>query len=145
MGENKQITNTRMARLALVLIVLLIGLFAILTYTQVNKKTMPKEPEQPVVTKIVSPAQVSITKNGFSPQTIQVKKGQSITWTNTDKNPHQVASGPHPTHTNLPGFDGQEALTTNDSFTFTFEKTGTFTYHDHLNPLKFQGTVVVTE
>lgn len=134
-----------MTRLALLLLVLLIGLFAILIYAQVNKKTTPKGPEQPVVTKIVSPAQVSIAKNGFVPQTIQVKKGQSITWTNTDKNPHQVASDPHPTHTNLPGFDGQEALATNDSFTYTFEKVGTFTYHDNLNPLKFRGTVLVTE
>ena len=88
-----------------------------------------KMQENPSLTK-VSSIGVSITQNGFSPQTIQIKKGQSVIFTNTDTSPHQVASDPHPTHTNLPGFDSQEALLTNESYVFIFEKTGTFAYHD---------------
>lgn len=89
-----------------------------------------------------APAAVEITKAGFYPATISVKKGSVVTWTNKDTKPHQVASDPHPTHTALPGL-GSIVLTKGDSFSFIFEKTGTYTYHDHLNPLKFKGTIIV--
>lgn len=150
MNENtdsiKQTANTVISR-PVVLIVGVILIFAGFLYFdgQIYRKVVQKSPVELTPTKVLPQAHVSTTKDGFTPQTIQVKKGQSVTWINTDKSPHQVASDPHPTHTNLPGFDSQEALTLNDSFTFTFEKTGTFTYHDNLNPLKFRGTVVVTK
>ncbi|HEX7456205.1 MAG TPA: cupredoxin domain-containing protein [Candidatus Nanoarchaeia archaeon] len=88
-------------------------------------------------------AQVEITKDGFSPATISVNKGATITWTNKDTAPHWVASDPHPTHTGLAGFDSGENTSQGETYSFTFEKSGTFTYHDEPNPLKFQGTVIV--
>ncbi len=100
---------------------------------------IPSVPPQPVV---VKQAAVRISATGFMPATIEVQKGMTVTWTNLDKKSHQVASNPHPTHTLLPELVS-DPLLTNDTFTFTFNKTGTFTYHDHLNPLKFQGTVIV--
>ncbi len=77
------------------------------------------------------------------PASIVIKQGQQVTWTNLDVAPHWVASDPHPTHTGLPGLDSQGQMQTKESFTFTFEKTGKFTYHDHLNPYKVKGSVVV--
>ena len=68
-----------------------------------------------------------------------------VTWTNNDKAPHIVASDPHPSHTNLEGLDSISDIAPNNSYSYIFEKTGEYTYHDHLNPFKFKGTVVVTE
>lgn len=88
-------------------------------------------------------AQVSITKDAFEPATIKIKKGTQVTWTNKDSLSHQVASGPHPTHTNLDGFDSLEGLKLDDSYSFIFDESGEFRYHDHLNPSRLKGVVVV--
>ena len=128
--------------LALVLIAVVILALAFLGFLFLTGGKKPPVVEKPAVTKIASEAQVEITKDGFSPETIQVQKGTQVTWTNKDSSPHQVASDPHPTHTNLKGLVS-DSLTQGDSFSFIFEKEGTFTYHDHLNPLKFKGTVIV--
>ncbi len=87
-------------------------------------------------------AKVNITKDGFTPQTITIKRGAEVTWTNKDSKDHQVMSDPHPTHS-LFGLVTDERLKTNETVTYTFEKSGTYTYHDELNPLKLKGTVIV--
>ena len=136
--ENNQRTNW----LAFILIAVFIVLVAALVgYLYLNKeKTI--SPTSTTKTTPVTTADVSITKDGFSPETIQMKKGSQITWTNTDEATHQVVTDPHPAHTNLKSLDS-DPLGQGDSFTLTFEKTGTFTYHDETNPLKFKGTVIV--
>ncbi len=88
-------------------------------------------------------AQVTITDKGFEPATIQIEKGQQVSWVNQDQNLHRVASDPHPTHEGLVGFDSGEPLANGDSFSFTFENSGTYTYHDHRKPLDIKGTVIV--
>lgn len=92
---------------------------------------------------IAGEAAVSITKEGFSPATIKVKKGTSVTWTNNDTANHQVSSDPHPTHDQLPELGDGDLTASGESFSFVFDKTGEFTYHDNLNPLTFQGKVIV--
>ncbi len=89
------------------------------------------------------PAQVTITAEGFVPQTILVKKGSTIKWANRDNRPHQVASDPHPTHTMIPTLGKGKLLPTGSSTTLTFDNAGTFTYHDEQDPLKFKGTIIV--
>lgn len=88
-------------------------------------------------------AQVSIADTGFIPKTISVKVGQAVTWINTDTNPHQVASDPYPSDTTLASLNSKGNLITNDSFSYVFNKSGTYTYHDELNPYTLQGTVIV--
>ena len=85
---------------------------------------------------------VTISKSGFSPATISVKKGATVTWVNQDSKIHRVASDPHPSHTLLPTLDSDD-LANGDTYTFTFEKTGKFTYHDENNPLTIRGEVDV--
>lgn len=100
----------------------------------------------PVTTAVKPPAplaQVTITAQGFVPQTILIKKGSPVNWTNRDNKTHQIASDPHPTHLLLPALGKGKNLSPGSSFTFTFDKTGTFTYHDEQNPLKFKGVVIV--
>lgn len=91
----------------------------------------------------LAPAQVSITSDGFIPATISVKVGQAVTWTNTDSAPHIVASDPYPNDNALAGFDSKQDLYKNDHYSFVFNKVGTYTYHDDLNPYTFEGTVIV--
>ncbi len=88
---------------------------------------------------------ISITSNGFEPATVTIKKGQAVEWTNNDEAQHQIASDPHPTDDALPNLNDNIPLDSGDSFSYVFDKTGTYTYHDELNPLKFNGTVIVEE
>ncbi len=88
-------------------------------------------------------ANVQITANGFVPATIQVKAGTQVKWTNNDTAQHRVISDPHLKHDMLPELDSQEPLDPNDTFGFTFDKAGTYTYHDEQNPSKAGGTVIV--
>lgn len=85
---------------------------------------------------------VHITSAGFSPSTITISKGDYVQFINDDTASHWVASDPHPTHTDYPGFDAKGAITTGKYFRFQFEKIGTWGYHDHFNP-STKGTVVV--
>ena len=142
--ENNQRTNWLAFLLIAVFVVLLVALVGYLylnkgktTSTTTTTSTTSSAKTTPVLA-----ATVTITKDGFVPATIQVKKGSQVTWTNTDGATHQVVTDPHPAHTNLKSLDS-DPLGQGDSFTFTFEKTGTYGYHDEMNPLKFKGTVIV--
>ena len=138
--ENKH-TNWLAFFLIAIFVVLLAVLLGYL-YLNKGKVTLTTQKSTKTTTTAVSTASVSITKDGFVPATIQVKKGTAVTWINNDTNPHQVVTDPHPKHTNLKELDS-DPLAVGESFTFTFEKTGTFTYHDEGNPLNMKGTVVV--
>jgi plastocyanin len=108
-----------------------------------QEKEGVKQPEkQEQVAAKVNQAQVEITKNSFSPATLKIAKGDIVVWTNKDTSPHQVASDPYPSNDTVPGLLS-DSLATGDSFSFAFDNTGTFTYHDNLNPLKLKGTIVV--
>lgn len=85
---------------------------------------------------------VSITATGFSPATVTVPKGSTVTFRNGDTKPHWVASNPHPVHTGLAGFDAGAPIPPGQTYVFQFTQAGTFGYHDHLNP-GVQGQVVV--
>ena len=82
--------------------------------------------------------------NSFEPTTAFVKVGTTVTFKNNSDQPHWVASDPHPTHTDLPGFDAKGEIAPGASYTYTFDKVGRWLYHDHLNPA-FGGAVEVIE
>lgn len=90
-------------------------------------------------------ASVEIEEKGtFNPATITVKKGTTITWTNTDYRPHSIGADPYPTSSSLPEFNSNGEIPHNAAYSFTFTQTGTFGYHDNLN-IKTLGTVIVTD
>lgn len=78
-------------------------------------------------------AQITITKDGFVPASLSVKKGTKIIWTNSDEATHQLQANPHPTGESLPGLKS-EVLTSGQTYEYTADISGTFDYHDHLNP-----------
>jgi len=76
---------------------------------------------------------VTVTKNGFESQTLKIKVGTKVTFVNNSGNAISVNSDPHPTHTLFP-FLNIGVINDGASASVTFDKAGTFTYHNHLNP-----------
>lgn len=81
---------------------------------------------------------------GFSPSVLRVKQGTAVTFINDDVSPLLVRSNPHPSHTAYPELNTGDTLSQGEIFVFTFNRLGTWGYHNHLNP-SWQGTVVVEE
>ena len=70
----------------------------------------------------------------FAPMTLTVKAGTTVTWKNTDGEPHTVTSDT--------GLFRSGALDQDDTFTFKFDKPGTYKYVCSIHP-KMTGTIVV--
>lgn len=87
-------------------------------------------------------AKINITNKAFAPATLKIKKDQSVTWTNSDVESHHVIAD-DTASPSTPGFDSQEPLKQNDTYTYTFNSAGTFNYHDQDNPINFKGTIIV--
>ncbi|MDO8557817.1 MAG: hypothetical protein Q7S09_01325 [bacterium] len=81
----------------------------------------------------------------FSPKDLTVVLGTVVTFENVTTQDVWVGSNPHPTHTDLPGFDSG-ILEPGQSFTFTFNTLNAagWGYHNHLNP-GIGGTIHVVE
>lgn len=79
-------------------------------------------------------AAVKITNFAFSPKTITVKKGTTVTWTNDDSVSHTATSDDGSFDTGM--------LAKGESGSVTFDKTGTFNYHCTPHP-NMKGTIVV--
>jgi plastocyanin len=79
-------------------------------------------------------ADVKIDNFSFGPQTITVTPGTTVTWTNRDDIPHTVVS--------TDGLFKSKARDTDEKFSYTFTKAGTYSYFCSIHP-KMTGTVVV--
>ena len=79
-------------------------------------------------TQVAAAEDVSILiKNfAFGAMNVTVAPGTTVVWKNLDGEPHTVASAD--------GLFRSQALDQNDSFRFTFEKTGTFRYICSIHP-----------
>lgn len=87
---------------------------------------------------VTGPVTVTYDNTGFAPKEIVVTKGTTVSFDNKTETPIWVASDPHPEHLDYPEFDvvrvnGQYPEPGND-YSFTFDKTGVWTYHDHTLP-----------
>ena len=85
---------------------------------------------------------VSYGSTGFSPSSLTIKAGDTVTFTNGTSSKMWVASDPHPQHTNFSDFDAGKGYEAGTSYSYTFMKAGTYTYHDHLHS-SMRGTIVV--
>ena len=78
---------------------------------------------------------ISIDNFSFTPATLTVKAGTTVTWTNKDDIPHGIASSNN-------AFKKSGALDTNDGYSFTFTTPGTYQYFCYLHP-HMVGSIVV--
>jgi plastocyanin len=79
-------------------------------------------------------AAVKIDNFVFGPQTITVPVGTTVTWTNSDDIPHTAVS--------TDGVFKSKVLDTDEKFSYTFTKVGTYPYYCSIHP-KMTGKVVV--
>jgi plastocyanin len=81
-----------------------------------------------------SNAEVKIDNFSFGPQTVTVPVGATVTWTNHDDIPHTVVS--------TDGVFKSKVRDTDETFSYTFTKAGTYPYYCTIHP-KMTGKVVV--
>lgn len=92
--------------------------------------TQTQQPAQPEVLS----ASISIQNFAFTPATLNIKVGTTVTWTNNDPFPHQIKSDSF----------NSSSLTTGGTFQFTFSNTGTYNYSCAIHP-SMRGQINVTQ
>ncbi len=119
-----------------------------------NQNANPNTVNAPANAPATMNATVTRNDSGFFPSSVTIKKGGTVTFTSS-VGAMWVASNPHPSHEGYSGttktqhcpdtagtaFDQCSAGT---SYSFTFQKVGTWGYHDHKNP-SVSGVVNVVE
>lgn len=103
-----------------------------------------------------APAETKIvfTDNGYVPASITVKMGARVIFENRSNRDTWPASAFHPTHAIYPeksgsdclgsSFDACRGIPPGESWSFTFNKVGTWRYHNHLSAGQ-TGEVIVVE
>ena len=79
-------------------------------------------------------AEVKVDSFSFGPASLTVAVGTTVTWTNRDDIPHTVVS--------TDKVFKSKVLDTDEKFSFTFDKAGTYPYFCSIHP-KMTGSVVV--
>lgn len=103
-------------------------------------------------------ALVTLTDSGFSPVRISIQAGDTVRFLNESSRGMWVGADEHPTHTEYDGtsmrehcadgqnstgsFDQCQQAATGSFWEYTFEKQGTFNYHNHVGASN-TGTIVV--
>lgn len=82
-------------------------------------------------------AAVTIQGFAFSPATLQVAPGTTVTWTNRDAATHTVTS-------DTGAWPDSGGIATGGTFSYTFTAAGTYPYHCAIHPM-MTATIVVTD
>jgi plastocyanin len=88
----------------------------------------------PADAKLTSETTVKIDNFSFSPASVTIPAGTTVRWTNRDDIPHTIVSDDKTFKS--------KALDTDEQFTYTFDKPGTYSYFCGLHP-KMTAKVVV--
>ena len=100
--------------------------------------------------------EVIYSDSGYSPSTLSIKSGDTVEFKNQSASSMWTASAMHPVHTVYGGtslqthcpdaanvsFDECASAQPDQSWSFTFNKKGTWGYHNHVNPSHF-GKIIV--
>jgi len=130
--------------LIVIIVVLVLGLGGWIIYDNhksndntANSKTSNANSSTSSSNQAVASAAVTIENMMFSPSQITVQKGGTVTWTNKDSVSHTVTD-------DLNSADGPKSgdIQPGSTYSFTFNKTGSFQYHCTIHP-SMRGTVVV--
>src|SRR5215475_5503126 len=81
-----------------------------------------------------SPTEIRVDNFSFGPETLTIPANSTVTWVNKDDVPHVIASND--------GLFKSKALDTDDKYSFTFTKPGTYLYYCSVHP-KMVGKIVV--
>jgi plastocyanin len=114
-------TNVRVAVLTMPVMIVMLLLLVGSSSARAN--------DQPSAT-----AEVKIDNFSFTPQTLTIAVGTTVTWTNRDDIPHTVVS--------TDGVFKSKVRDTDEKFSYTFTKAGTYPYFCSVHP-KMTGKIVV--
>lgn len=124
-------------------------------------KTVTYTAPPPVTTNPINPSNptvnVNYTNSGFSPKVLTIRRDTTVNFVNTTNASMWVASDPYPTNSGYSGttadqhcpdtsgthFDECSSVGKGNTYSFTFLKVGTWTYHDQQHPAN-TGTIIVT-
>jgi len=120
----------RFASLPVPVLIALLLLFSGSRSVEANDQTKDQTKDQPSS----ASAEVAIDNFSFGPQTLTVPVGATVTWTNRDDIPHTVVS--------TDGVFKSKVRDTDEKFSYTFTKAGTYPYFCSVHP-KMTGKVVV--
>lgn len=81
-----------------------------------------------------STTQVRIDNFSFTPQTLTIDAGTTVTWTNNDDVPHNVVS--------TDKVFKSKTMDTDEKFSYTFTKSGTYNYYCSIHP-RMTASVIV--
>ena len=115
----------RSVSIAVLTAVLVLGIGTIATRQKMFLAGAQQKPET---------TEVKIDNFNFGPGTLTVPVGTSVTWTNRDDIPHTVVS--------TDGVFKSKVLDTDEKFSFTLSKAGTYPYFCSIHP-KMTGKVIV--
>lgn len=104
------------------------------------ESSKPQDQIQEVIKAFVTYVVVH-TDSGYVPPTLSIKKGDNVTFKNISKKGMWTASAQHPAHKEYPTaggcigstFDSCKSIMSGDEWSFTFDKIGTWKYHNHVN------------
>ena len=116
---------------------------------------IPDQPDSDAVPLVPTTYTIEIISNSYSPSTLEINSGDTVTFVNIDSSSNWPASGAHPTHTIYPestgkcpviggsDFDACRGLSQGESYSFTFNVVGNWKYHNHRSP-GTTGTIIVS-
>jgi plastocyanin len=119
--------------------------FEISNPEETNFEDIDSQAEQIMEADVIIPMKVSrpgcdIEDICYIPSNIVVEKGKPVTWLNEDSSFHSVTSGFYPEPSGL--FDSGH-LDPYQSYTLSFDETGTYDYFCTLHPWMFAQVIVV--
>jgi plastocyanin len=128
LDSRSQLGKEKMGRIlsiAILTVTLVIALMATKQDHHISIVSAQQKPES---------KEIKIDNFSFGPGTLTVAVGSTVTWTNRDEMPHTAVS--------TDGIFKSKVMDTDEKFTYTFERSGTFTYFCSIHP-KMTGKVVV--
>jgi len=112
--------------------VCIVGLFATVMVAMLLLSAA--SPGSPAKAPQAASVEVRVDNFSFAPATLTVAAGTTVTWTNRDDIPHTIVSADK--------VFKSKVLDTDEKFSFTFAKAGTYPYFCSIHP-KMTGSVVV--
>lgn len=109
----------------------------------------PNSPSSPIPTATPPPggaATFTIVAGVVSPKQVEINVGQRVAFVNNDTSAHEIASNPHPVHTDCPPINEVGGLAPGTArLTGAFTVARTCGFHDHGQPdnTSLQGTIII--
>jgi amicyanin len=122
--------NFQMHRFVSLVVAVMLATFAAMMFAAANTQALQAAQSAQTPAAV----EVKIDNFSFAPVEISVSAGTTVTWTNRDDIPHTVVS--------TDKVFKSKVLDTDDKYSYTFTKPGTYPYFCSVHP-KMTGTVVV--